>query len=315
MLMPRQFDQSASSILQSKIEELGVTIHLSKRTKKILGEKKISGIEFQDDSKLDVDLLIVSAGIRPRDELAKNSGIFTGDNGGIVVDDNLHTNYYGIYAIGEVALHKNITYGLVAPGYEMADALAFNLCGFGAKPKKFSGSDMSAKLKLIGVEAASFGDALGESDHIPIVFRNPRKGIYKKVNISSDGKYLLGGILIGDTKSYGNLLSYYLNRMVIPEEPETLIVGTVSVENISDSDSLPDDAKVCSCNNISKGDILTAIKEKNCYDIGSLKKTTKAGTGCGGCIPQINSILKKELKSQGKVVTEYICEHFKYSRQ
>lgn len=314
-LMPRQLDEQASSILQSQIEKLGVVIHLSAKTKSICGNKKVEGIEFEDGKILEADLLIVSAGIRPRDELAKKSGILTGSHGGVIIDDNLHTNYYGIYAIGEVALHKQITYGLVAPGYDMADTLAFNLCGFGSKPKKFTGSDLSAKLKLIGVEAASFGDALGDAEHLPIVFRNPKKGVYKRVNISPDGKFLLGGILIGDTKSYGNLLNHYLNKIQIPDEPETLIVGSVSVENISDSDMLPDDAKICSCNNISKGQLINAIKEKECFDISSLKSTTKAGTNCGGCVQQMNSILIKELKKQGKTVSKYLCEHFKYSRQ
>ncbi|MCE9501932.1 MAG: nitrite reductase large subunit NirB, partial [Leptospira sp.] len=314
-LMPRQLDDAGSSILQHKIEELGVEIHLEKETKRILGGEKIEGLEFKDGSKLEVELLLVSAGIRPRDELAKSAGIETGQKGGIIINNDLSTNIYGIYAIGEVALHNGMIYGLVAPGYEMAEALAFNLCSPASLPKQYPGSDLSTKLKLVGVEVASFGDALGLEEHIPIVFKNPRSGVYKKLVISPDGKFLTGGILVGDTKAYGNLLSYYLNRMELPEEPETLIVGSVSSENLFNANALPDEAKICSCNNVSKGDVLKAIREKECFDIGSLKDCSKAGTGCGGCLPQVTSILKTELKAQGKVVTEHLCEHFKFSRQ
>ncbi|PJZ71205.1 nitrite reductase (NAD(P)H) [Leptospira perolatii] len=314
-LMPRQLDEAGSSILKSKIEELGVTIHLDTQTEKALGDSKIEGLQFKDGSNLEIGMLVISAGIRPRDELASKAGITVGERGGIIVDDELKTNVYGIYAIGEVALHRNFIYGLVAPGYEMAESLAYNLCSPSQTPKVYAGSDLSTKLKLIGVDVASFGDALGQSKHIPIVFTNPRTGVYKKLVISEDGKFLLGGILVGDAEAYGNLLALYLNKVELPEAPETLIVGSPNSESAFSADSLPDQAKICSCNNVSKGDILTAIREQDCTDLGTLKSCTKAGTGCGGCLPQVNNLLKAELRSQGKVVTEHLCEHFAYSRQ
>ncbi|TGM15791.1 nitrite reductase large subunit [Leptospira selangorensis] len=313
-LMPRQLDEAASSVLKSKIESLGVRIHLNKETKQALGESSFQGLEFVDGSVLEVEMLIVSAGIRPRDELAKNSGIEVGQRGGIIVDDELRTNVYGVYAIGEVALHKGMIYGLVAPGYEMAETLAYNLCSPGQKTKSYAGSDLSTKLKLIGVDVASFGDALGQTEHLPIAYTNPRTGVYKKLVLSQDGKKLKGGILVGDADAYSNLLTLYLNNVELPAEPESLIVGTPSEEG-SAFGSLPDDAKICSCNNVSKGDLLGAIRSGACSDLKGLKECTKSGTGCGGCIPQMNSILKEELRAQGKVVTEHVCEHFKYSRQ
>ncbi|PJZ50698.1 nitrite reductase large subunit NirB [Leptospira saintgironsiae] len=313
-LMPRQLDEAASSVLKSKIESLGVRIHLNRETKQALGETNFQGLEFVDGSVLDVEMLIVSAGIRPRDELAKNSGIEVGQRGGIIVDDELRTNVYGVYAIGEVALHKGMIYGLVAPGYEMAETLAYNLCSPGQKTKSYAGSDLSTKLKLIGVDVASFGDALGQTEHLPIAYTNPRTGVYKKLVLSQDGKKLKGGILVGDADAYSNLLTLYLNNVELPAEPESLIVGTPSEEG-SALGSLPDDAKICSCNNVSKGDLLGVIRSGACSDLKGLKECTKSGTGCGGCIPQMNSILKEELRAQGKVVTEHVCEHFKYSRQ
>lgn len=314
-LMPRQLDETASNILRSKIESLGVSIHLNKQTEAAIGEGSIQGLKFKDGESLEVGMLVISAGIRPRDELARKSGIQIGEKGGIIVDDHMRTNHYGVYAIGEVALHRNMIYGLVAPGYEMAETLAYNLCSFHQPNKNYFGSDLSTKLKLVGVDVASFGDSLGEGDNIPIVFKNPMKGTYKKIVISSDYKYLLGGILVGDTSSYGTLLSLYLNKMELPAEPESLIVGSVSVDNAFSADALPDEAKICSCNNVSKGDILSAIRDKGCSDLQSLKECSKAGTGCGGCIPQVGMLLKKELKAQGKAVVEHLCEHFKHSRQ
>ncbi|RHX95068.1 nitrite reductase (NAD(P)H) [Leptospira yasudae] len=314
-LMPRQLDEAGSSILRSKIEELGVSILLEKNTKRAIGETAFAGLEFQDGSILETEMLVVSAGIRPRDELAKNAGIAVGERGGIQVNDLLETSANGIYSIGECALHKGMIYGLVAPGYEMAEIVAHNLCYPEKEYKSYLGSDLSTKLKLIGVDVASFGDALGQSKHIPIAFKNPLTGIYKKLVISEDGKTLLGGILVGDASAYGNLLALYLNKIELPSEPESLIVGSVSAESAFGAGSLPDTAKICSCNNVSKGDILNAIRDKDCYEMSSLKECTKAGTGCGGCIPQVNSLLKGELKSLGKVVTEHLCEHFPFSRQ
>ncbi len=314
-LLPRQLDEGASNILQGQLENLGIKIHLGKSTTKILGDKKITGMEFQDGEIHNTEMLVISAGIRPRDELAKTAGIEVGVRGGIVVNDNLETNYYGIYAIGEVALHNEFIYGLVAPGYEMAENLAYNLCTSFKKPKVYTGSDLSTKLKLAGVDVASFGDSIGEKEHLPIVFKNPRTGVYKKIALSLDGKKLLGGILVGDTSAYGNLVTLYLNQIELPSEPETLIVGSVSAENLISADSLPDETKICSCNNVSKGDIVKTIIEKNCKDVQTIKVCSNAGTGCGGCLPQVGSILKSELKKQGIVVKEYLCEHFSFTRQ
>ena len=314
-LMPRQLDEGGSDILKKKLESLGITIHLGKQTKAIQGNGKITGLEFSDGSALKTEMLVISAGIRPRDELAKKCGLSVGEKGGIVINNEMQTNYYGIYAIGEVALHNNNVYGLVAPGYEMAENLAYNLCNASGKRKLYTGSDLSTKLKLVGVDVASFGDSFGETDHLPIVFKNPRTHVYKKLVLSPDGKKLLGGILVGDTKAYSNLVTLYLNEIELPEEPESLIVGTVSQDNLFSSETLPDDAKICSCNNVSKLDIVTAIREKGCSDLESTKKCSNAGTGCGGCLPQVGAILKAELKAQGKVIKNDLCEHFSFSRQ
>jgi len=169
-------------------------------------------------------MLVVSAGIRPRDELAKSAGLEVGPRGGIVVTEMMQSSDPSIYVIGEAALYKEMIYGLVAPGYEMAEVAVAQILG---EAKEMSAEvDMSTKLKLIGVDVASFGDVLGEKEACEsIVFEDKRKGIYKRINISEDGKRLLGGILIGDADDYNMLLQICQNGMKLPENPEDLILG------------------------------------------------------------------------------------------
>jgi len=313
-LMPRQIDETASKILQTKLEGLGLKIYTNKNTSAILGDECITGMKFSDDSQIDVDMLVISAGIKPRDELAKQCGLEIGSRGGIVVNDQLQTSDPYIFAIGECALYNNMIYGLVAPGYEMADIVAENLC---AGNKSFKGFDMSTKLKLIGVDVASFGDPfIQNAECRSVVFEDNVKGVYKRVNISSDGKYLLGGILIGDAESYNLLLQTSKNKLVLPPNPEDIILGAKGNEQGAGQgvSSLPDDAIICSCEHISKLDICSSVLNGS-ETVEGIKKCTHAGTGCGGCIPMVKDLMVHTLKSQGKYIRNTLCEHFNYSRQ
>lgn len=311
-LMPRQLDVAGSNTLINKIESLGIQLHLNKNTTNIAGEEKMSGMEFADESSLDVDMLVISAGIKPRDELAKASGLSIGPRGGIVVNDLLQTDDQDIFAIGECALHKNFIYGLVAPGYEMADVVVNQLIS--KNDKEFESYDMSTKLKLIGVDVASFGDAICEStSHKPIVFEDKLEGTYKRINISEDGKRLLGGILVGDAEAYNMLLQVTLNGMALPPNPEDLILGSRGGEDLGME--LPDSAQICSCEDVTKGDICKAIVDQELEDIAAVKTCTKAGTGCGACSPIVGDIFNEQLKKMGKTVKKVVCEHFDYSRQ
>jgi len=317
-LMPRQLDGQGATILRMKLENLGLSVHTSKSTQEILGKDRISGLAFADGSLLACDMLVVSAGIRPRDELARQCGIEVGSRGGVVVNDYLQTNYADIYAIGEVALHKEMIYGLVAPGYDMAEVVVNHLSG--NRERNFSGFDMSTKLKLIGVDVASFGDALDVNEEcIPIVYENKMKGIYKRINITRDGKYLRGGILVGDAESYNMLLQLAQNAMSLPDDPAELILGSRNPGDAHASkqglDALPDSAQICSCEGITKGDICKAIVDHEITDVAKIKKVTKACTGCGGCTPMVADLLKQTLEAQGKQVKSVLCEHFTYTRQ
>ena len=315
-LMPRQLDQAASDMLQRKIESLGIGIHLGKATKEIVGEEHIEHMDFADDTELQVDMLIISAGIRPRDELAVSAGLKVGDRGGIWVDNTMRTSDESVFAIGEAALYNNMIYGLVAPGYDMADVAVEQITG-GDKVMVPS-IDMSTQLKLIGTEVASFGDPFIEGDEVSaIVYENKHRGIYKRINVTSDGTKLLGGILVGDSSDYNTLFQIFINGMKLPENPEDLILGSRGGESSAIGSVLdfPDTAQICSCESVTKGTICGAITSETCSTVGEVIKMTKASTSCGGCKPMVADLVKESLKSLGKEVKETICEHFSFSRQ
>ncbi|KAA1248142.1 nitrite reductase large subunit NirB [Aquimarina sp. RZ0] len=317
-LMPRQLDKGASDMLQAKIENLGLQVHLSKQTQFIQGDNAIEGLQYIDNTELKVDMLVVSAGIRPRDEVARECGLDVGTRGGILVNQQMQTSDKSIFAIGECALLNSMIYGLVAPGYDMAEVAVQQIIGGDAE---MPGTiDMSTQLKLIGTEVASFGDALNEAKEEidEITFENKRSGIYKKINVSKDGKKLLGGILIGDSSDYNSLFQIYINGMKLPEQPEDLILGSRGGDDgglLGDVMDLPDGAQICSCESVTKGQICGAIESGEATDVAGVISCTKAGTGCGGCKPMITDLTNATLKSLGIEIKDGVCEHFELSRQ
>ena len=314
-LMAVQVDDHGARVLRTRIEELGVGVHTGKNTLAIVdGEDTTHRMQFADGTHLDTDMIVFSAGIRPRDELARVSGLEIGARGGVVIDDRCVTSDPHIYAIGECALWNGQLYGLVAPGYDMARTAARHLLG---SECGFSGADMSTKLKLLGVDVASIGDAHGATPGSrSYQFMDERKQVYRKIVVSSCGKYLLGGVLVGEASAYGALLQTMLNKIELPEAPEFLILpesGGAARPAIG-VDKLPATAQVCSCNDVSKGALCAAVAG-GATTIGALKSCTSAGTACGGCTPLVTQILNAELKKLGVAVNNHLCEHFPYSRQ
>lgn len=313
-LMPRQIDDAGSKILVNKIEELGVSVHLNKGTKEVFGETKVERMQFNDDSSLDCEMIIVSAGIRPRDDLAKESGLDTGERGGILVNDKLQTSDPDIYAIGECALHGGMIYGLIAPGWDMAEIVAANFCG---DDRTFSGTDLSTKLKLMGVDVASFGDyELSEDTSNSLAFEDPFSGVYKKLLFSLDGKKLLGGIMVGDAADYGTLSIMAKSGEDLPCQPHELIVGNSggAAAALGGIEAMPDSAQICSCNNVTKGQICEAITDQELDSPAAVKQCTKAGSGCGGCMPLVTDLFGAQMKALGREVNNHLCEHFAFSR-
>jgi nitrite reductase (NADH) large subunit len=271
-------------------------------------------MSFADGSALDVQMVVVSAGIKPRDELARACGLAVGQRGGVVVDERLRTSDPHVFAIGEVALFNGMIYGLVPPGYEMAEIAAANFVG---QDRKFAGADMSTKLKLMGIDVASFGNAFAdENGSKPITFEDPFKGTYKKLLFDSEGTKLLGGILVGDASEYATLSVLAKSGQPLAASPAELIgMGSGKSAGGSQHTTIPDEAQVCSCNNVSKQTICSAIHEKNLCSVDEVKKCTKAGTGCGGCLPLVTDIFKAEMKKSGQKVNNALCEHFAFTRQ
>ncbi|SFD10498.1 nitrite reductase large subunit NirB [Collimonas sp. OK412] len=319
-LMAVQVDESGGRILRQKIEELGVTAHTQKNTLEIVdGKSGTHRMNFDDGTHLDTDMIVFSAGIRPRDELARDSGLKVGERGGIVIDNSCRSSDPDIYAIGECALWNGRIFGLVAPGYDMARIAAKHMLAAGGSTAvpEFNGADMSTKLKLMGVDVASIGDPHGkEAGSRSYQFTDERKQIYKKIVVSECGKYLLGGVMVGDASEYGTLLQMMLNRIELPASPEFLILPQADGQARVGLgvDALPDTAQICSCNNVSKGDLCAAVGG-GATSIGALKSCTKAGTSCGGCVALVTQIMKAEMKKQGMAVNNHVCEHFPYSRQ
>ena len=314
-LMAVQVDELGGRVLRKRIEELGVAVHTQKNTLEIVdGEGAAHRMVFADGSHLETDMIVFSAGIRPRDELARQCGLEVGPRGGIVIDNGCRTSDPDIYAIGECALWNGQLFGLVAPGYEMARIAARQLAGEAAE---FAGADMSTKLKLMGVDVASIGDAMGNTaGSRAYQFTDERKQVYKKIVVSECGRHLLGAVLVGDAAEYGTLLQMALNRIELPEDPEFLILpqGDGKARPGLGVDALPDSAQICSCNNVSKGDLCAAVAA-GATSIGELKSCTRAGTACGGCVPLVTQVMKAEMKKQGLAVNNHLCEHFAYSRQ
>ncbi|HKB63538.1 MAG TPA: nitrite reductase large subunit NirB [Burkholderiales bacterium] len=314
-LMAVQLDDSGGRLLRRKIEALGVSVHVSRQTKEIVdGTGCRHKLQFADGATLETDITVFSAGIRPRDRLGRGAGLSIGERGGVEVNDHCQTSDPDIYALGECALWNGRIYGLVAPGYQMAEVAARHVAG--EEGAQFLGADMSTKLKLMGVDVASIGDAHGSTPNaLNYVYTDEAAGVYKKLVISGDRKYLLGAILVGDAAEYGGLLQMALNPLPLPEHPEDLILpAREGAKKGLGVDLLPASAAICTCNGVSKGGICDAIAA-GCTSLGALKKATKASTACGGCGPLVKQILDCELRKRGVDVKNYLCEHFDYSRQ
>jgi len=316
-LMAEQLDLAGGNQLRQKIERMGVNVHTSKNTLEIAAEgtNARNVMRFADGSELETDFIVFSAGIRPQDKLARQMELEVGPRGGVAINDHCQTSDENIYAIGECASWNEMFYGLVAPGYKMATVAVDHLLG--NTESKFEGADMSAKLKLLGVKVGSIGDANGRTEGCKsYVYQNEEQEVYKRLIVSEDNKKLLGAVLVGDTSDYGDLLQLMLNEIDLPEHPDALILPAhAGAEKPAlGADALPESAVICSCFDVTKGKIAQAVADGH-HTLGDIKAVTGAGTGCGGCIPLVTSVLNAELAKSGIEVKNDVCEHFAYSRQ
>lgn len=311
-LMGVQLDKDGGALLRSMIEGIDVQVHTQKATNEIIdGENCNHRMVFSDGTHLETDVILFSAGIRPYDNLAREFNLEIGERGGIVINNQCLTSDKNIYAIGECALWNNFIYGLVAPGYTMAKVTADHIIG---GDQEFTGADMSTKLKLMGIDVGSIGDAHARIEGCKsYVYSNQPDQMYKKIVVSADGKTLLGAVLVGDTSEYDTLLQYALNKIELPENPDGLILPSSGEKPTLGVDALPDAATICSCLNVTKGDIIGAIDAGAC-DVAAVKYCTKATTGCGGCAALVKTVTDAELEKRGVEVNTDLCEHFSYNR-
>ncbi|MFC4787170.1 nitrite reductase large subunit NirB [Nocardioides sp. MAHUQ-72] len=321
-LMPVQLDEGAGTALVRHIEKLGVRVHTGAATKAITGGDRVRALETAEGT-IETDLVVFSAGIRPRDQLARDAGLDVAERGGVLVDEQCRTSDDRVFAIGECAAPGGRMYGLVAPGYAMAEVVVDALLD---GPGTFTGADMSTKLKLLGVDVASFGDAFATTEGaLELVFADAVAGVYKKLVVapdeSGDGTVLLGGILVGDASAYGVLRPMVASGITLPANPEELILPATRAGASTGVAAMPDEAQVCSCNDVSKGDILSAVSADPtgeghaCEDAACVKRCTRAGSTCGSCVPVVKSIIEDHFAAVGKVVDKGLCEHFALTRQ
>ncbi|MCW2816030.1 MAG: assimilatory nitrite reductase large subunit precursor [Nocardioides sp.] len=301
-LMAVQVDDAGGATLRRHVEGLGLHVHTGAMTTSVLGETRVTGLGLKDADDIHAEIVVFSAGIRPRDALARSAGLDVAERGGVLVDEQCRTSDPHVWAVGECAAPGGRMYGLVAPGYAMAEvAVDALLGGDGA----FAGADMSTKLKLMGVDVASFGDAFATTDGaLELVYSDAVAGVYKKLVLSEDGTRLLGGVLVGDASAYGVLRPMVASGIPLPANPEELILPVTS--GSGGGVTLPDEAQVCSCNDVTKGDVVAAA------DAG---ETTRAGSTCGSCKSLVKKIIEDHFAAQGKVVDRSLCEHFSLTRQ
>ncbi len=315
-LMPVQVDEGGGAALLRTIEGMGLSVHTGVGTQEIVVDGAtgaVTGMKLSDGSELATDLVVFSAGVRPRDQLARDCGLAVGERGGITVDEQCRTvTDERVFAIGECALVADgRVYGLVAPGYEQAETAAATIAD---REASFTGADLSTKLKLLGVDVASFGDAHGTAeDCLDVVYSDSRAGLYKKLVVARDGT-LLGGILVGDADAYGTLRAF--TGSVPPVSPESLVLpaGAGAPAQLGPS-ALPDDAVICSCHNVSKGTVRGAVTEHSCTTVPEVKKCTKAGTGCGSCLKVLGQLVTAELEASGVEVDKGLCGCFAQTRE
>ncbi|MEP7054559.1 MAG: nitrite reductase large subunit NirB [Actinomycetota bacterium] len=310
-LMALQVDPNGGRSLRRRIEAQGVIVHTAAKIEHLeTVDGRVTGVALHGEF-VPAELVVFAAGIRPRDELGRDCGLGFGERGGILVDRRCVTEDPAISAIGECAAIGGRVYGLVGPGYTMADIVADRLCGGHAS---FEDPDMSTKLKLLGVDVASFGDALATGNVSEVTYVDDVDHVYRKLVLSADGKKLLGGVLVGDASAYDVLRATCASGGTLPAKPAEMVVPASGGEGWLGAGALVDEALICSCNTVTKGQIAAAVAAGN-HDVPALKKCTKAGTGCGSCVPLMAHLLKSELAKSGIEVSDRLCEHFDYSRQ
>lgn len=294
-LMERQLDKVAADLLKRSLEERGLKFLMEHQTECILGEGRVEAVRFKDGSETLADLVVMAVGIRPNIELAERSGLYC--ERGVVVNDTMQTFDPRIYAVGECVQHRRQTYGLVAPLWEQAKVCANHLAAFGIA--RYEGSVTSTKLKVTGIDLFSAGDFLGDDTTEDMVFQDAARGIYKKLVIKDNR--IRGTVLYGDTIDGSWYFQLMRDEADIADIRENLLFGQAHLGDSGHGDeesrvaAMPDDAEICGCNGVCKGEIVRAISEKKLFTLEDVRSHTKASSSCGSCTGLVESILASTL--------------------
>lgn len=308
-LMPAQLDQEAGEIVRSILEAQGYLVEVGCAAQRVVVEHgRAVGLQTSGPI-LECDMVVVSAGIVPESSLARDAGLRVGPRGGVDIDDQARTSDPSIFAIGECARFEGRCYGLVEPGYRMARAAFDALSG---QPSGFVHRAPATKLKLAGANVAAIGSPSHESEaHVwKLVDRSANR--YAKVTVDAATNQLQHCILVGDVAAYDLLVVYYNERLPLSDAS---IARALGGGNATESEELPDSAVLCSCKSLCKGDLAREIVKDQAITLNGLKATTGAGTGCGGCVPTLNTLIRQVRAKSGRAEEAVLCEHFPYSRK
>jgi nitrite reductase [NAD(P)H] large subunit len=291
-LMERQLDPAAGYLLQKELESRGITVICKAFTKAILGKEHVDAVLLEDGTILGADLVVMAAGIRPETRVATDAGLHV--ERGIVVDDAMQTSDPDILAVGECVEHNETVYGLVAPLFDMAKVLAQSLID---EPAAFVPPAVSTKLKVTGVDLFSVGDFAEGEGREDIVFRDPARGIYKRIILRDDK--IIGVVMYGDTSDSSWFFAKLKAGEDIGDIRDTLIFGPAfqggaQADPLAAVAALPLDAEICGCNGVCKGSIVTAISD-GATDLAAIKAVTKASASCGNCSGLVEQVLASTL--------------------
>ena len=299
-LMERQLDPSAGYLLQKDLERRGIKVHCKGATQAILGTTHVEAVLLDDGTIYPADLVCMAVGIRPEVRLANDAHLDVGR--GVTVDDQMTTSDPAIFALGECVEHNKQLFGLVAPLYDQAKVLAATLAGAAAD---FRPVQTATKLKVTGVDLFSAGDFADGPGREDIVFRDPGRGIYKRLVI--EGDRLLGAVMYGDTADGAWFFSQIKDGTDITPLRDTLIFGPAfqggaQADPLAAVAALPPEAEICGCNGVCKGKIVTAI-QGGALTLEAVRASTKASSSCGTCTGLVEQVMALTLGDAFKANT------------
>ena len=293
-LMDCQLDAAGGRLLRSKVESLGLNVRTAEAVQRLEGQEAVGAVLLQSGDSIPAEVVVLATGIQPNDELGREAGLAMGAHGGMAISETTQTSDPRIYAIGECASFADVTFGLVAPGYAMAEAAAANLGGIN---KTFQLTAPASQLKLLDLQVASIGKTHLEPPQVQyIVDQDQRKGVYKKLIIDSGGQHLLGAILMGETSEFDRLRKRIEDGTELPDDPVELLapIGNPFEPELD----LEDDDVVCFCNYVTKKDICRAIDRDHLQSVVDVMGATYAGGLCGSCLDTVIAVTKHHVAQQ-----------------